>query len=362
LLYEWLFPLSERFHAFNVFRYVTFRAVYAALTAFVLSLLLGPMLIRFLVRLKIGQAVRDDGPQSHLKKAGTPTMGGLPIVWSLLVSSLLWARLDNRFVWISIAAVAWFGFVGFMDDFKKMALKNPKGLAALPKLLLQILGAAGVMAAVIHTAPDGWPLTTALNLPLVKDPVLLHPAAYFAFGAFVIVGCCNGVNFTDGLDGLAIGSAAFVTVTFAAFTYLIGHAKVSGYLLVPHVPDLGEAAVVCSALLGSCLGFLWFNAHPAQVFMGDTGSLALGGFFGTIAVLAKQELLLAVVGAIFVVEVLSVIIQVASFKTTGKRVFRMAPIHHHFELKGVEESKLIVRFWIVAALLMMAALSTLKLR
>jgi phospho-N-acetylmuramoyl-pentapeptide-transferase len=261
-----------------------------------------------------------------------------------------------------MAATAWFGFVGFIDDFKKLVLKDTKGASAKLKLLLQGLGAAGIMAAYMGTAPSDFGLTTLFNVPFVKAQIFLPPPAFFAAGLVVIVGASNAVNLTDGLDGLAIGTASFVTVTFAAFVYLVGHAKFSAYLLIPHVPELSELTVLCAALLGTCLGFLWFNAHPAQVFMGDTGSLMLGGFFGTVAVLAKQELLLALVGGIYVVEAMSVIIQVAGFKATGKRVFRMAPIHHHFELSGLDESKVIVRFWIVAALLMLAAVSTLKLR
>ncbi len=362
MLYEWLYPLSDQFHVLNIFRYVTFRAVYAALTAFLLSLAFGPVCIRFLTRLKIGQSVRLDGPQTHLKKAGTPTMGGVLIVWSLVVSSILWARLDNRYVWITLAAVCWFGFVGFIDDFNKLVFKNPKGLSFWGKILLQAAGASGVMAAYLYSSPPDFQLATLFNIPFIKARVFLEPWACFGIGVFVIVGASNAVNLTDGLDGLAIGTAAFSAMTFALLTYLIGHARFAEYLFIPYVASLGELAVVCAALVGTCLGFLWFNAHPAQVFMGDTGSLALGGFFGTVAVLAKQELLLALVGGIYVFEALSVILQVASFKTTGRRIFRMAPLHHHFELKGIEEPKVIVRFWIVAALLMLAALSTLKLR
>jgi phospho-N-acetylmuramoyl-pentapeptide-transferase len=362
MLYEIFYPLSGQFHLLNLFRYVTFRAVYAALTAFLLSLFFGPTMIRYLTRVKAGQSVRDDGPQTHLKKSGTPTMGGVLMLWSMVVSTVLWARLDNRYVWIALGSVAWFGMVGFIDDFKKLALKNSKGVSASFKLLLQGGGAAAIMAAYMYTAPKEFTLTTLFNIPFVKSQIFLHPALFFALGTTVIVGASNAVNLTDGLDGLAIGTASFVAITFAVFVYLIGHAKFSAYLLIPHVPDLGEASVACASLIGTCLGFLWFNAHPAQVFMGDTGSLMLGGFFGTVSVLAKQELLLALVGGIYVVEAMSVILQVASFKATGKRIFRMAPIHHHFELTGIEEPKVIVRFWIVAALLMLAALSTLKLR
>jgi phospho-N-acetylmuramoyl-pentapeptide-transferase len=362
VFYEIFFPLSGQFHILNLFRYVTFRSAYAAVTAFLLSLLCGPLMIRYLTRLKVGQNIRHDGPKTHLSKAGTPTMGGVLMLWSMLVSSILWARLDNRYVWIGLGSVSWFGFVGFIDDFKKLVLKNTKGVSVKMKLALQILGAAGVMAAYIFTAPDDFKLTTLFNIPFIKAQIFLAPAMFFVVGTFIIVGASNAVNLTDGLDGLAIGTASFVTVTLGVFVYLVGHAKFSAYLLIPHVADLGEVAVLCSALLGTCLGFLWFNSHPAQVFMGDTGSLMLGGFFGTVAVLAKQEILLALVGGIYVVEAVSVILQIASFKTTGKRIFKMAPIHHHFELSGLPESKVIVRFWIVAALLMLAAISTLKLR
>jgi phospho-N-acetylmuramoyl-pentapeptide-transferase len=362
VFYEIFYPLSGQFHVLNLFRYVTFRAAYAALTAFLLSLTCGPLMIRYLTRLKVGQSVRSDGPQSHLKKTGTPTMGGVMMLWSMVVSSVLWARLDNRYVWIGLASVAWFGFVGFIDDFKKLVLKDSKGASAKLKLLLQGLGAAGLMAAYIHTAPPDFKLTTLFNVPFIKSQFFLAPALFFTVGTLIIVGSSNAVNLTDGLDGLAIGTASFVTVTFGIFVYLVGNAKFSAYLFIPHVPDLGEMAVLCAALLGTCMGFLWFNAHPAEVFMGDTGSLMLGGFFGCVAVLSKQELLLALVGGIYVVEALSVIIQVIGFKLTGRRVFRMAPIHHHFELSGLAEPKVIARFWIVAALLMLAALSTLKLR
>ena len=361
MLYHLLYPLAAHAGFFNVFRYVTFRAVYAAMTAFGLSLYLGPQVIAKLTSLKVGQVVRTDGPQTHLKKSGTPTMGGVMIVGTLLASSLLWARLDNAYVWLTLATFTWYGSIGFLDDYRKLVLKDPKGLSARMKLLLQILG-AGVLMWAYFRVSSNIAQASILNLPFVKTPLHVPPLLYAAFAIFVLVGASNGVNMTDGLDGLAIGSSSFVALAFALITYLVGNAKFSGYLLIPHVPEASELAVLCAALLGSCLGFLWYNAHPAQVFMGDTGSLALGGFFGAVAVLSKQELLLAVVGGIFVFEALSVIIQVASFKMRGKRVFRMAPLHHHFELQGVPESKVIVRFWIVAALFMLAAISTFKLR
>ena len=361
MLYHLFYPLAAHIQLFNVFRYVTVRAVWAALTAFAVSLIIGKALITRLTELKVGQTIRDDGPQSHLKKAGTPTMGGLLIAMAFIGSSLLWARWDNRFVWLGLASFAWYAAIGFLDDYQKLVLKNTKGISARAKLLLQVLGACAVLTVYFWSQPAGVE-TAILNLPFVKTPLHLPHAVYFGFGVLVMVGASNGVNLTDGLDGLAIGTAAFVAVAFVLITYLVGNARFSAYLLIPHVPDLGELAVLCSAMLGACLGFLWFNAHPAQVFMGDTGSLALGGFFGAVAVLSKQEILLALVGGVFVFEALSVIVQVASFKMRGKRVFRMAPLHHHFELQGVPESKVIVRFWIVAALFMLAAVSTFKLR
>jgi phospho-N-acetylmuramoyl-pentapeptide-transferase len=361
MLYRLLFPYASLVPGLNVIRYVTVRAAWAALTAFLLSLLVGKAVIAWLVRLKVGQSIRHDGPQTHHSKAGTPTMGGLLIALSFCASALLWARWDNRFVWLGLGGFLWFAMVGFLDDYQKLVLKNTKGVSARLKLGLQIFGAAVLMVFYYRLEPS-IAQSAILNLPFIKTPVHLHPILYFGFAVFVMAGASNGVNLTDGLDGLAIGTAAFVALAFALITYVVGHAKVSAYLLIPHVPDLGEAAVLCAAMLGSCLGFLWFNAHPAQVFMGDTGSLALGGFFGTIAVLAKQEILLALVGGVFVFEALSVIVQVASFKMRGKRVFLMAPLHHHFELQGLPESKVIVRFWIVAALLMLAAVSTFKLR
>jgi len=361
MLYHLLYPLDAHHSLFNLFRYVTVRAVWAALSAFLLSLGLGPALIAFLTHLKVGQTIRSDGPQTHLKKAGTPTMGGVLIAAAFLASSLLWARLDNRFVWLGLGAFTWFAAVGFLDDYTKLVLKNTKGISARTKMALQIAGSLAFVLAYYRVQPAGAP-TALLNIPFLKTPVALPALLYGTFAVVVLVGSSNGVNLTDGLDGLAIGTSAFVALAFVIITYLVGHARLSAYLLIPHVPDLGEVAVLCSAMLGACLGFLWFNAHPAQVFMGDTGSLALGGFFGAVAILAKQEILLALVGAVFVLEALSVIVQVASFKMRGKRVFAMAPLHHHFELQGVPESKVIVRFWIVAALFMLAAVSTFKLR
>ena len=362
MFFEFLYPLAEHFQAFNLFRYVTFRSVYAALTAFVICLLLGPMVIRFLKRLKAAQTIRTDGPQSHMSKAGTPTMGGILILLAIGVSAILWARLDNRYVWFCLSACFWFGLIGFIDDFNKLVFKKRGGISARLKLALQLIGASGIMLVYFWTTPVDFQNTSIINIPFLKTPLVVSDWVYFMFGVFVIVGTSNGVNFADGLDGLAIGSALLVAITFAAMTYMVGHARLSEYLLIPNVPGMEEATVFCAALIGTCLGFLWFNAHPAQVFMGDTGSLALGAAFGTLAVMSKQELLLAVVGGVFVIEVLSVIIQVVGYKLTGKRVFRMAPLHHHFELKGWAEPQVIIRFWIIGLVLMLIALSTFKLR
>lgn len=361
MLYYFLYPLAAHHQIFNLIRYITVRCVWAALTAFALSLVAGKPLIAYLTRLKVGQTIRIDGPQSHHKKAGTPTMGGLLIIGAFLVSSALWARLDNRFVWLGLAAFAWFALVGFLDDYSKLVLKNTKGISAKAKLGLQVLGAALLLWVYVRVQPTGEPLALA-NLPFVKMPLLPPLWAYLGFALLVMVGSSNAVNLTDGLDGLAIGTSSFVALAFVIICYLVGNPRLAAYLLIPHVPELGEVSVLCSALLGASLGFLWYNAHPAQVFMGDTGSLALGGFFGTVAVMAKQEILLAIVGMVFVLEAASVILQVGSYKMRGKRIFAMAPLHHHFELKGVPESKVIVRFWIVAALFMLAAISTFKLR
>ena len=362
MFFEFLYPLAEDWKLFNLFRYVSFRSVYAVITAFVLSIALGPLVIRFLMRLKVGQTIRQDGPESHLKKTGTPTMGGILILMSLAVTTVLWGRLDNAYVWLALGSMFWFGFVGFIDDFNKLVFKNSRGISARTKLMLQFAGAAVLMSVYFWISGSDVNSFTILNIPFIKLPYNVDNRIYYIFGVLVIMGASNGVNFTDGLDGLAIGTAAFVAVTFAAIAYLMGNVNFSEYLLIRYIPEAAELTVFMAALLGTCLGFLWFNAHPAQVFMGDTGSLALGGLFGMVAVMIKQELLLVIVGGIFVVEVLSVILQVASFKVWGKRIFKMAPIHHHFELKGLAEPKVIVRFWIVAAILMLLALSTFKLR
>ncbi len=358
MLFHLLFPLRDQVAALNVFQYITFRSAGAALTALVLSMLLGPSLIRWLQRLSVGQAIREEGPESHQKKAGTPTMGGLLILISLVVPTLLWADLTNAFVWVVVATTFCFGGIGFVDDFLKVRRRHNKGLSARAKFGLQLL--VGVVAGGVLIQQVGF--ETTVLFPFFKNLVVELGWFYIPFFAIVLVGASNAVNLTDGLDGLAIGATLIAAATYAILTYIAGNSIAARYLQVAYVPGTGEVAVFCSALVGASLGFLWFNAHPAQVFMGDVGSLALGGAIGAVALLAKQEMLLAIVGGLFVLEALSVIFQVASFKMTGRRILRMAPLHHHFELGGWAESKIIVRFWILSILFALVGLSTLKLR
>jgi phospho-N-acetylmuramoyl-pentapeptide-transferase len=361
MLYHLLFPLHEQFAVFNVFRYITFRAAGAVLTALILSLVLGPWFVSALRRLSIGQSIRDEGPEHHQVKAGTPTMGGLLILFSLLVPTMLWADLTNPLVWVAVVLTTAFGAIGFADDWMKLHRKHNQGLSSKAKFLLTALvGAIG--AATILNLPEAHGFEPTVALPFIKTAIFDIGWLYIPFVAVVLVGSSHAVNLTDGLDGLAIGATIIAAATYGIFTYIAGNAVVAGYLQVPFVRDAGEVAIFCSALVGASLGFLWFNAHPAEVFMGDVGSLAIGGAIGTVAVLSKQEVVLVLVGGLFVLEALSVIIQVASFKLTGKRVFRMAPLHHHFELSGWSEPKIIVRFWIVAILFSLLSLSTLKLR
>lgn len=361
MLYYLFYPMADVWSVFNVFRYITFRSVYAAITAFIICTLFGPMVIRYLKQKKIGQNIRNDGPDSHQDKAGTPTMGGLIILPAIFFSTLLWARWEHGAVWIASFALIWFGLVGFLDDYLKLTRKQSQGLIARNKLIAQAIGSALIMLWVIKTGVD-WNYVTCITVPFFKAPVCLPVWLYFILGMVVIAGASNGVNLTDGLDGLAIGSLALVAGTFVVMSYIGANVKFSNYLNVIFIPGGGELTVMCSAMVGAALGFLWFNSHPAEIFMGDTGSLSLGGVLGTMAVLIKQELLLFVVGGIFVAEVLSVILQVGSFKLTGKRIFLMAPLHHHFELKGWSEQKVVIRFWIVAIMLAIITLSTLKLR
>ena len=361
MLYHLLAPLRDVFAPFNVVRYLTFRTAAAVLTALLLALLCGPWFVRTLRRLSIGQNIREVGPQSHQVKAGTPTMGGLLILFSWLVSTLLWANLTNPYVWMAVGVTAGFGAVGFADDFLKVRRKRNLGLSARAKLvgLVAIAALAGFL---LPRLPTAEPFSPTLAFPFFKNLVLDLGLLYGPFVVFVLVGASNAVNLTDGLDGLAIGAAGVAAATYAVFCYAAGNRIVASYLQLPAVPGVGEVTIFCGALVGAALGFLWFNAHPAEVFMGDVGSLALGGGITIVAVMAKQELLLAVVGGLFVLEALSVILQVGSFKLRGKRIFRMAPLHHHFELSGWAEPKIIVRFWILSILFALVALSTLKLR
>jgi len=357
MLYHLLFPLASDFGVFNVFRYITFRTGAATLTALFIAFMVGPPLIRALERLRMGQPIREIGPD-HQDKEGTPTMGGLLILLSLLVSVLLWSNLDNRFVWIVVGITAGYGLLGFIDDYRKVKRGHSQGISARTKLLWQTLMAFGVAFA-IYTDPS---FDAELAVPFFKNFTPHLGIFYVPFATFVIVGTSNGVNLTDGLDGLAIGPVLIASGTFLLLAYAAGHMGIAEYLAIKYVPGSGHLAIFCGALIGGGLGFLWFNASPAQLFMGDVGSLALGGALGTIAVLIRQEFLLPIVGGIFVVEVLSVIIQVSYFRLTRKRIFLMAPIHHHYEKLGWPEQKIVVRFWIVSAILGLVALSTLKLR
>jgi len=358
MLYHLLYPLHEQFSVLYIFRYITFRAIYATITALMIAFILGPWLIDKLSKLQIGQSIRKDGPQSHFKKEGTPTMGGTLILLAIVLPTLLWTDLTNIYVWVTLLVTVGFGAVGFVDDYRKVKLRNSEGLSARQKMvwLLLIAATAGCM---LYVYP---PFQTTLAFPFFKG---LRPELgllYIPFAVLVIVGASNAVNLTDGLDGLAIGPTIIASGTYLLFAYLAGNARLADYLQISSVQGAGELAVLCGAMVGAGLGFLWFNTYPAQVFMGDVGSLSLGGALGTIAVITKQEIVLVIVGGIFVVEALSVIVQVSSFKLLGRRIFRMAPIHHHFELKGWAEPKIIVRFWIISIILALVALSTLKLR
>jgi phospho-N-acetylmuramoyl-pentapeptide-transferase len=359
---HYLASLRPLWGALNVFQYITFRAGGAALTALAASLLLGPRLIAVLRRHKIGQVQRTDGPQSHLIKQGTPTMGGLLIFLTLAGSTLLWMRWDNRFTWLLLGITVVLAAVGFWDDYTKLVLKDPNGIPSRTKFIVQV-GAA--LAGVLYLAvfPPNAQFATSLNVPYAKELFWDLRALYFVLAALMIVGSSNAVNLTDGLDGLAAGSIIFCAITYGVFAYVAGNVKFASYLRVVHVDGAGEITVFLSALAGSCLGFLWFNSYPAQMFMGDTGSLFLGGIIAAISLCVKQELLLPVVGGIFVIETLSVILQMGSYKLRrGKRIFKMAPLHHHFELSGVAEPKVTVRFWIVSIVLMLTALASLKIR
>ena len=373
LFYEQLFPF---FSPVRVFRYLTFRTAFASITALLICLLIGPWLIARLKEFQISQYIREEGPQSHQAKAGTPTMGGILIHVAILVPTLLWMDLRNALVWVVILATLGFGLVGFLDDYYKVSRRQNRGLTGRTKLYLQILISFLVgMGLLVLTAQGSY--STHLSVPFFKQftpDLLIHslmetpytyPLAFFFFFLFVvlvIVGASNAVNLTDGLDGLAVGCTIIAAGALTVLTYLTGHAVFARYLEIQYIPQVAELTVFCGAMVGACVGFLWYNAHPAEVFMGDVGSLALGGSIGTIAVVIKQEILLLSIGGVFVAEAISVILQVASFQTRGKRIFRMAPLHHHFEMKGWSESKVIIRFWIAALVLALFSLSTLKLR
>ncbi|GAB6040204.1 phospho-N-acetylmuramoyl-pentapeptide-transferase [Endothiovibrio diazotrophicus] len=359
LLYlaEWL---AGYYSGFHVFQYLTLRAILGVLTALAISLLLGPVMIRRLVRHQIGQQVRNDGPESHLSKSGTPTMGGALILAAVVVSTLLWADLGNRYAWVVLLTTALFGAIGWIDDYKKVALKNSKGLSAKAKYFWQSLGALAVAGFLFSTAQVA--AETQLIVPFFKEVALDLGWLFIPLTYLVIVGSSNAVNLTDGLDGLAIMPTVMVAGGLAVFAYLSGHSTFAQYLAIPFVPGVGEVVIFCGALVGAGLGFLWFNTYPAQVFMGDVGALALGAALGAVAVAVRQELVLVIMGGVFVMETVSVILQVGSYKLTGRRIFRMAPLHHHFELKGWPEPRVIVRFWIITVVLVLIGLATLKIR
>ena len=352
--------LSHWYSGFHLFQYLTFRAIMSTLTALAVSLLIGPAVIRKLADLKAGQVIRSDGPQTHLVKAGTPTMGGALILLAVAIATLLWMDLHNRYVWLVLGVTLAFGGIGFYDDWKKLVLKDSRGLAARWKYFWQSLFGLGVAIALYLTADT--PAETVLYLPLFKSVAIPLGIAFVPLAYFMIVGFSNAVNLTDGLDGLAIMPSVLVITALGAFAYLAGNAVFSSYLQIPSIPGAGELVVFCGAMAGAGLGFLWFNTYPAQVFMGDIGALAVGAALGTIAVIVRQEIVLLIMGGLFVMETVSVMLQVASFKLTGRRIFRMAPIHHHFELKGWPEPRVIVRFWIISVVLVLVGLATLKVR
>lgn len=361
-MFLWLAEfLGEYMRAFHVFSYITLRAVLASLTALMIGVLLGPWVIRRLTELKVGQAVRDDGPQTHLIKTGTPTMGGTLILLSIGITTLLWADLRNHYVWLLLAVLFSTGAIGFYDDWQKVVHKDPKGISARAKMFWQSAIAIGAGVFLLKTAV--LPASTEFIVPFFKNVVYPFGAIGFCvLTYFVIVGTSNSVNLTDGLDGLAALPVVLVSAGLSVFAYVAGHAVFAEYLALPYIPGAHEVVVFCAAMCGACLGFLWFNAHPAQVFMGDVGALALGAALGTVAVIVRQEIVLFIMGFVFVMEAVSVMLQVASFKLTGRRLFRMAPLHHHFELKGWKETQVVVRFWIVTMMLVLAGLATLKLR
>jgi phospho-N-acetylmuramoyl-pentapeptide-transferase len=358
MLYNWLYPLHTQISFLNVFRYQSFRIIYAAVTAFLIAFALAPWVIKKLQEIKLGQQIRDDGPKRHLAKSGTPTMGGILIIFAVVLSTLLWADLTNRYVWLVVLATVGFGAVGFADDYLKFIKARSKGLSATQKFAGQIFIALAI-GLLLYMLPS---YTTKLSVPFFKNFTPDLGMFYIVFAILVIVGSSNAVNLTDGLDGLAIGPVMIASLAYTIVAYVTGSKVMAEYLLIPHIEGAGEIAIFTGAILGASLGFLWFNTYPASVFMGDVGSLPLGAALGTVAVISKHELLLLLVGGVFVIEAVSVIFQVISYKSRGKRIFLMAPIHHHFEMKGWEEPKVVVRLWIIAILLALLSLSTLKLR
>ena len=361
MFYHLLYPLREYVSFFNIFRYITFRAAYAGVTALLVCLILGPPLIRRLRAFKVKQTIREDGPATHFTKEGTPTMGGLLILIAVVVSTLLWGNLANRMVIMALLSTLWLGALGFLDDYLRVVKKHPKGLQGRYKLVGQ--GALGLaLGLILYLAPVDKESVGWTNVPFLKDMALYFGPFYVVFVMLVITGSSNAVNLTDGLDGLAIGAVSFVALAFGIMSYVTGHVKIAEYLNIYYIEGCGELSVYCGAVMGAALGFLWFNCHPADVFMGDTGALALGGALGTVAVLIKRELLLVIVGGVFVIETLSVMLQVASFRLRGRRIFKMTPIHHHFELMGWPETRVVVRFWIIAALLALVTITTLKIQ
>jgi phospho-N-acetylmuramoyl-pentapeptide-transferase len=361
MLYNLLYPYADQFAVLNLFKYLTFRTGGAILTAMIISFLIGPTVIRTLKkRQKKGQPIRSDGPETHLKKSGTPTMGGIMIIFSVMISTLLWVDIYNPYMWVVLGVFLGFGAIGFADDYSKLTKTSHKGVPGKLRLFLEVMIALVAVEAVMVLTTGS--LGTSLAIPFFKNFLIDLGWFFLPFGIFVLVGSANAVNLTDGLDGLAMGSIMIAAACFGIISYLVGNAVFAEYLQIQNVKDVGELAIFCGALFGAGLGFLWFNAPPAMVFMGDTGSLSMGGALGAIAVISKHEIVLAIVGGLFVIETLSVIIQVVSFKSTGKRVFRMAPLHHHFEKLGWPETQVVVRFWIISIVLALIGLSTLKLR
>ena len=359
MLRELFLPLIDRFSFLNIFEYITFRAAYAAVTALLISFIFGPKLIKTLKRLKAGQEIRVDGPQTHLAKSGTPTMGGVLILIAVIVSVLLWQDLRNYHTWVSLLSIVGFGAIGFVDDYLKVFRRSSDGLQARFKFSAQIVVSL-VIVMIIYFKDTGY--ATLLYVPFFKYPVLDLSVMYIPFAVILLVGFSNAVNLTDGLDGLASGLLILVGLAMGIITYLTGRVDYAEYLQIPYIRDSGELMVLSFALVGACIGFLWYNSHPAEVFMGDTGSLSLGGTIGVLALMTKKEILVVIIGGVFVLEALSVIIQVVSYKLRGKRVFKMAPLHHHYELKGWAESKVVIRFWIIGGLFTILSLSTLKIQ